>query len=237
MQEKSSIAYLASYLGCIGPEWQFLGWRCGEYPGYVAFKHLNDDVVKQLNIYDAYAILIPFFSLHKCFLCPDGTNESADISFGDVHSFGNNQNIGILRDKNFEHYISEARSKGYIYYSDEDQVALLHNVRLVVGPKRRLVIEQILQRTRSGKNIQDYNGLLLRNTSNIILRYFYRKKACMIEKLLSNDTYKNNIMRKPPHYLFHLGEYIYKYPESSFIYQCICKIARLIKNAYMRKTY
>lgn len=228
VQERSSVDYLAKMLGCSGGDWEFLGWRCGEYPGSATFKNKIDGKVKKMGYYDFLAVCVPFFSIKKCLLCPDGSNETADISFGDVHGFGKDMNIGILRSSHMDQYLKMAQEKGYIDFDTDDQEMLYTNASMVSGSKRRVVLEQLILREKSGKAIPRYTGIELKSENNFIMRFFQAKKARLMEKY-SDKAEREKILRCNPQKMLKKGRYIYQYPSSSKAFKFICKVVSVIK--------
>lgn len=228
IQGRDSIEYIADCMQCTAKEWKFIGWRCGNYPGYVTFQHEVTGEEKKLLIYDALSLAVPFFSLQRCYLCPDGTNDSADIVFGDVHAFGTDMNIGILRNLAVEKYLYGAKLKEYIEYSTKDQKVLYENAHMITSSKRVLVMEQIALRKRKGLYVPKFQGLELQSSVNSIIRLFYKKKAIMLCKINTNRN-KKKILCNNYEKVLHVGRYIYHYPQSSLLYRCLCKMKRGLK--------
>ncbi len=97
VQRYTGIACLAQIMG-IAPEEnaQFLGWRCGSYPGNTRFQR-HDGTCVEKPYYQSCDVLIPFFSLKRCLLCPEGGNWLADIVLGDIHGRGHDENVVVCR--------------------------------------------------------------------------------------------------------------------------------------------
>ena len=49
--------------------------------------------------YEWLNLVVPFYSLKRCFLCPDGGNWLADLTLGDIHRNGTDENIIVCRTK------------------------------------------------------------------------------------------------------------------------------------------
>ena len=59
-----------------------LQFRAGEWPGKMRAETTDGQIFELEKFYANY--LIPFYSMQRCLLCTDLTNELADISFGDA---------------------------------------------------------------------------------------------------------------------------------------------------------
>lgn len=228
IQQKKSIEDLARYMSCEGEEWKFKGWRCGEYPGYATFQNVETKEEKSMNIYDVYNLVIPFYTLPKCFVCPDGTNEYSDISLGDIHAEGTDENIGIFRTAVGKQLAMQAMERGYLVFTEEkEEYGILYRmIKGVAASKRRVVLEQIQERKRKGKKVPEYYNLSITDKVNPIIRYFMRKKAKMFA--LSSDS-KNHSPIKTMKWQMKRGKYIYNYPESSWIYRMICRLRSVMR--------
>lgn len=226
VQKPDSIRALAKYMECEGDDWKFEGWRCGDYPGYTMFRNIKTDEEKKIIIYDAYSLSVPFHSLQKCFLCPDGTNEFSDFALGDVHGSGSDENIGIFRTRIGRELMLQAKKANYVFFSEENQEELYGVVKGVVTSKRMLVSEQIKLRKRKGKKVPEYQHLDLNSKDNIALRFFLRRKAKLYNWSLNSKIVKK---LKNKRLIMRLGRYIYCYPHSSGIYRILLKIKKTLR--------
>lgn len=224
IQRKESIAALAGYLGCNSAEWDFVGWRYGDYPGYVTFINRNTQEVRKMIIYDALSIGVPFYTLKKCFLCPDGTNEFADIVLGDVHAAGNDENVGIIRTQVGKEIISAAMEQGYVYFEEEkEKGSTYHVVKGMTTSKHYLVLEQFALSRRKGERIPEYINLDIKSQKKMVTRFFLKRKA-KLYAWSSSEKGKKAMESMSFEEIMKIGKKIYYYPGSSKLYSVIHKL-------------
>lgn len=229
VQKKESIEALAKYLDCNSEEWDFCGWRCGDYPGYATFKNKHTKEVRKMIIYDALSMAVPFYTLKKCFLCPDGTNEFADIVLGDVHAAGNDENVGIIRTRIGKEIISAAMEQGYVHYEEEIGKGPMYQVvKGVTTSKRRLVLEQLALNKKDMKRVPEYSNLGIKNNANFVMRMFLKKKA-RLYAWSSSEKGKKMLESMSLEKIMKTGKYIYHYPNSSYLYRIICKLVSRLR--------
>ncbi|MBB5348077.1 coenzyme F420-reducing hydrogenase beta subunit [Desulfoprunum benzoelyticum] len=97
IQSYDSITSIAATLGIQYPgEAKFKAWRDGPYPGSASFEFLDGTTVEK-PLYACLDVAVPHFSLHRCFLCPDGGNWLADITMGDIHHGGIDETVIVCR--------------------------------------------------------------------------------------------------------------------------------------------
>lgn len=222
IQTRDALAAARRYLGAEGDQWQFDGWRCGEYPGYVRFTNEATGEMKQLYIYDALCLLIPFYSLEKCFLCPDGTNMCADISFGDIHSRGDNQNCGIIRTHRGAELIAAMVRDGYM---DTQTITYEQAMKSTVGSvvymkgMRSLLNIHTNKKANPAYDIQfdkrKYKKrLVIQNRIQIFLYRILRKE------------FVKKYAEKHPKLQMRLGRYVYCFPNYSTTYKILKKLLK-----------
>ncbi len=225
VQPESALTAIRKYLKAEGEEWLFDGWRCGEYPGYVRFTNTHTGDTKQLLIYDALNIVVPFYSLEKCFMCPDGLNMCADISLGDVHSRGHNQNCSIIRTHRGAALVEDMINEGYL---NAETISLEQALQSTVGSVAYLKgMRSRLYRKSKKKNIPQYDidfganeykrVIILQNKIQIALYRFARLKGII------------KFTEKHPDLQMSLGRYLYTFPSRSIVYKIISKVIKIIK--------
>jgi len=94
---------------------RFVGWRESPYPGHLVCRRGQEEA--RLLIYDGLDVVVPFYTMPRCFLCEDGTNELADIALGDVHSFGRDETVMITRTAQAEEVVKNMESADRIRIS------------------------------------------------------------------------------------------------------------------------
>lgn len=222
VQTQDSFAAVRKYLGAEDSVWRFDGWRCGDYPGYVRFTNEKTGEVRQLLIYDALCLLVPFYSLEKCFLCPDGTNMCADFSFGDIHSRGDNQNCGIIRTHEGASLIDRMVDDGYLETKmltfEQAMASTVGSVSYMKGMRSLLNIKTNRKPTPEYDIRFDktkYNRLLiLQNRIQIFLYRTLRNKAV------------KRFAEKHPKMQMRWGRYVYCFPNYSFTYKMLKKFLK-----------
>lgn len=219
-QSKECLLALRKYMNTVGDEWSFDGWRCGEYPGYVHFTNVKTGEIKQLLIYEALNIAVPFYSMEKCFMCPDGTNMCADFSFGDVHSRGNDENSGIIRTKKGVELINKMCSDGELecieLTLDEAMKGTVGSVSYLKGMRSLLYI------STSNRNYPKYDlsfdksnynkYTVMQNRIQIMLYRFVRKSSVL------------HLLETFPKLQMYVGRYIYTFPNHVIMYKFLKKI-------------
>jgi len=131
-------------------DWELVGWREGEYPGYFTFRNSVTGETRRKYLYEWLNFCVPFFSLKRCFLCPDGNNELADVALGDVHAAGENENVIICRTNNGVSLLESAVKAGCITCRRLDEREALSGVigGIVTAKKKKpyYVIEHLKNR-------------------------------------------------------------------------------------------
>lgn len=225
IQNQRSLKALRKYLKVENNEWLFDGWRCGKYPGYVCFTNPKTKEQRKLLIYDAYNILIPFYSLEKCFMCPDGTNMCADFSFGDIHSRGNDKNSGIIRTKEGLELIMSMCRDGYLDISEETfekaMQGTVGSVSYLKGMRALLYIQ--LSKNQKPKydmvlNKNYYSKFLLLQNIVLLLLYKFVRKPYIL-----------SFLEKYPNLQMKIGRYIYTFPNRVLLYGLLKKLKNFIK--------
>ncbi len=118
VQSYKALTFVASTLGLEYPGGARLThWRYGPYPGGLRFERPDgSEALKPLYRY--YDLAIPFFSLYRCFLCPDSGNWLSDITLGDIHAGGDRENVIVCRTARGRDMLDSARQAGRISTRD-----------------------------------------------------------------------------------------------------------------------
>ena len=222
VQSLDAFTAVRKYLGVEMPEWCFDGWRCGDYPGYVRFSNVSTGEIKQLLIYDALCLLVPFYSLEKCFLCPDGTNMCADFSFGDVHSRGDNQNCGIIRTHKGAELIENMVQDGYL---ETEKLTLEQAMKSTVGSVSYMKgMRSLLNIKTCKKQIPTYD-ISFDNTKYKKLLIIQNRIQIILYRTLRNKSVKR-FAEKHPKLQMRWGRYVYCFPNYSLTYKLLRKILK-----------
>lgn len=100
-------------------ESKFLGWRCGEWPGEVTFKLKNGET-KGKEIQRFLDLSQPFFSLHRCLMCPSRENWLSDLALADNHKGQTNETIIVARTSKGNELLKAAEIDKLIYLKEMD---------------------------------------------------------------------------------------------------------------------
>jgi len=114
VQGYDSLTSIAATLGVQYPgEARFIAWRYGPYPGSARFERPDGTAVEK-PLYSWLDVAVPHFSLHRCFLCPDGGNWLADMTLGDIHAGGDDETVIVCRTKRALDALESAQKAGRI---------------------------------------------------------------------------------------------------------------------------
>lgn len=224
-QPNDCLTAFTKYLKTDSVAWKFDGWRCGTYPGSVRFTNAETGEQRQLLIYEALNLAVPFYSMEKCFMCPDGTNMCADFSFGDVHSRGNDENSGIIRTKNGADLINAMCSDGYLV---SEEMSLDESMKGTVGSVSYLKGMRALLYMDSSKNVipkydikfnkNNYSKLVvIQNRMQMMLYRFVRKLFVL------------HLLERFPKLQMRVGRYVYTFPNRVLLYTFLKKVKNLMK--------
>lgn len=224
-QPKQCLLAFRKYMNTEGDAWQFDGWRCGEYPGYVRFTNAASGEQRQLLIYEALNLAVPFYSMEKCFMCPDGTNMCADFAFGDIHSRGNDENSGIIRTKNGADLLDAMCSDGILESTeltlDESMKGTVGSVSYLKGMRSLLYIstsKKVVPEYDMTFDKNNYNKFMVLQNRIQIMLYRFVRKPCVLHFL---EVFPKLQMR--------VGRYVYTFPNRVLLYQILKKIKKLVK--------
>ena len=222
VQDRECFPAVRNYLGAQDPAWRFEGWRCGDYPGYVRFVHENTGEIRQLLIYDALCLLVPFYSLNKCFLCPDGTNMTADFSFGDIHSRGSNQNCGIIRTPEGAALLEQMVRDGYL---EMETISYEQAMKSTVGSVSYMKGMRSLLNIHTNKKANPRYDMQFDKSKYKKLLIIQNRIQIGIYRTLRKDFIKR-FAEKHPKLQMRWGRYAYCFPNYSLTYKLLKKILK-----------
>lgn len=147
-----------------------LEYRGGKYPGGFRIKLLNGKTIFIKRYY--FNLLSLLYGLPRCLLCPDLTNELADISVGDVSIGDMKKPFGTLitRSERGESIVTKAKAAGFLQIRHIDPSAVVtSNFALLVSKKKGSQVRAII-RERNGLKNPSYltTGESLKPTSSQI---------------------------------------------------------------------
>lgn len=190
--------------------WELIGWRDGKYPGYFSFKNKTTRETRRKYLYEWLDFCVPFYSLKRCFLCPDGNNELADLVLGDVHAAGKDENVIICRTKRGDELLKSAQKAGYItYYKINEQKAVLGTIGHIVYAKRKKPSYVIEYLNKKGKKVPDF-GISFQGSKKEKYLAIFQFRLIF---LLRNQTIKE-ILARFPWLMERIGGCLYRFPNA-----------------------
>jgi coenzyme F420 hydrogenase subunit beta len=94
-------------------EAKFCGWRCGPWPGAARFE-LNDGSFKDKPLQPWLGISIPYYTLHRCLMCPSRENWLADLSLADNHRGATSDTVIVARSNKGYELLRHAVEENFI---------------------------------------------------------------------------------------------------------------------------
>ena len=222
VQGREAFAAVRNYLDANDPVWQFAGWRCGDYPGYVRFVNETTGEIKELLIYDALCLLVPFYSLDKCFLCPDGVNMCSDFSFGDIHSRGSNQNCGIIRTPEGAALLEQMVQDGYL---EMQELTYEQAMKSTVGSVSYMKGMRSLLNIRTNRKTNPQYDIQFDKSKYKKLLVVQNRVQIAIYRTLRKNFVKK-FAEKHPNLQMRWGRYAYCFPNYSLIYKLLKKLLK-----------
>ncbi|MEL7656118.1 MAG: Coenzyme F420 hydrogenase/dehydrogenase, beta subunit C-terminal domain, partial [Bacillota bacterium] len=141
-----------------------IGFRGNGWPGYFSVKQLYGPGISRLSYEESWGFLQAFRPF-RCFVCPDGTSEFADISFGDPwyraideHELG--RSLIIARSPLGVRIINSAEKAGYISIK-EVGLQILEYSQYNLLMKRRAIWGRLLAMRLFGLPVPQYKGFSL----------------------------------------------------------------------------
>lgn len=203
-------------------DWELIGWRDGAYPGYFSFKNKVTGEIRRKYLYEWLDFCVPFYSLKRCFLCPDGNNELADLVLGDVHAAGKDENVIICRTKRGDELLKSAQKAGNItYYKINEQKASSGTIGAIVNTKRKNPSYVIEYLKKKNEIVPDFDISFQGSKMEKFLATFRFRLIF----LLRNQTIKR-VLARSPWLMEKIGGYLYRFPSALPGFKLVCFIYR-----------
>lgn len=211
-QTYDSLSYIKKVLHLDYKEdYQFIGWRYGAYPGNMAFKNRKNGKIQMKSLYEWLAICVPFFTMNKCFLCPDGTNEFADIVLGDVHSKGNEENCIISRNSYATRVLEDMANESKMVFNEINySEAMKYPIGSVSRTKGRAALIVIDYLKKRGMPSPKYN--IEKPKIGKLSRYIIIEKYRLY--MFLRYKWVRKFLLKSPKFTEILGDFAYRFPKS-----------------------
>lgn len=215
IQNYDSLAAIASTLGVKYPgDAKFVAWRYGPYPGSARFEK-PDGTAAEKPLYPWLDVAVPHFSLHRCFLCPDGGNWLADMTLGDIHSGGSDETVIVCRTKAVEAVLQAAQKKGKIVLNEmrPEQVEAcvikhITNSKMLPAIARNLWLKS---KRRCFPSF-DYDSETLLRSQNSFMRRLYIFKYRIT--FWARTGWRRSILIRRPRLMEMTGHFLYCFPRT-----------------------
>ncbi len=215
VQTYDSLTAIASTIGLKFPSegTRFIGWRCGEYPGYARFQ-LSDGTYMDKYLYPWLDIAVPLFNLERCYICPEASNVLADMTMGDYHKGRKRETAVVCRAPVGEKILAEAVAAGKIEcrrMSDEEYTCGTPTTIVIAKFFPSLWRNEVKKKLRQPHLKYDYNEEFTRKYP---LKYkMVFTVQCVLLAFFRNTTVKT-WLRKHPRIMEMVGHFLYRYPGS-----------------------
>ncbi len=195
-------------------EAKFRAWRYGPYPGNARFE-LDDGTVAEKPLYSWLDVAVPHFSLHRCFLCPDGGNWLADMTLGDIHSGGTDETVIVCRTKRAQDALESAQRAGKVEMQEltRDQIESCV-IKHITLSKMLPAIARNAWLRKKGKIVPTFGydeDSLLRGKAKLmaflgVLQY----------RLIfwARTGWRRRFLLKRPHLMERVGHFLYYFPST-----------------------
>ncbi|MFC1523804.1 Coenzyme F420 hydrogenase/dehydrogenase, beta subunit C-terminal domain [Thermodesulfobacteriota bacterium] len=213
IQSYDSITSIAATLGVQYPgEASFIAWRHGPYPGCARFE-IPDGAALEKPLYQWLDVAVPHFSLHRCFLCPDGGNWLADMTLGDIHAGGDDETVIVCRTKRAEDILLSAQDAGKILIQELSSEQVEESViRHITRSKMLPAIARNAWLKKKGAPVPefDYDAILLLQGRKRMMAIFWVWKYRLT--FWCRTGWRRNILLKHPWLLERTGHFLYYFP-------------------------
>jgi coenzyme F420 hydrogenase subunit beta len=214
-------------------EAKFTAWRYGPYPGSARFE-LDDGSAAEKPLYSWLDVAVPHFSLHRCFLCPDGGNWLADMTLGDIHSGGTDETVIVSRTKRAQDALESARRAGKIEMQEltRDQVessVIRHITRSKMLPA--IARNMWLKEKEQSGPVFDYNeDSLLRGKLKLVAILWVWQYRLIF---WARTGWRRRFLLNHPHLMERVGHFLYYFPSTI---PCFTFLARSIRSLCSRSS-
>jgi coenzyme F420 hydrogenase subunit beta len=206
---------IASSLGIEYPgNARFTDWRYGSYPGHVRFER-NDGTEALKRIYETLDISVPFYSLNRCYLCPDGGNWMADMTLGDIHSGGEDETIIVCRTERGRKALESARVAGAVITQemlpDEVEKSVIRHIsrsKLLPAIARNAWLRE---KNRPAPEFDYDDNSLLRSRKRLIQILWIWKYRL---SFWCRKGWRRRFLMKHPSLMERVGHFLYTFPNS-----------------------
>lgn len=212
IQSFDALTSIAATLGLRYPgEAAFIAWRYGPYPGSARFERPDGTSVEK-PIYSCHDVAVPHFSLHRCFLCPEGGNWLADMTLGDYHG-GTDETIIVCRTRRGQEALESARNAAAIVLEEMTPAEVDKCVIQEITQSKLLpaIVLNVWFRTRGGAAPEfDYDAAaLVRGDLRRLARFWIWRYRLIF---WARTGRRRRFLLKHPALLEKTGHFLYYFP-------------------------
>jgi coenzyme F420 hydrogenase subunit beta len=210
IQDHGVLEGLASTMGLEYPGGaKFTHWRYGPYPGSVRFE-LSCGGSREKTLYPWLDVAVPFYSLNRCLLCPDGGNWIADMALGDIHGGGTDETIIVSRTGKGDEVLDSAEKAGRIVTRDLSTEQVEQSViRHITRSKLQAAIARISWLEKKGRPVPGFDYDILPKKLTAILQV---SKYRLI--LWCRTGWRRSFLMRHPALMEKTGHFLYAFPSS-----------------------
>jgi coenzyme F420-reducing hydrogenase beta subunit len=208
---------------------KFLGWRCGRWPGVMRFK-LRDGSFRDRPLQSWINLLIPYYALHRCLMCPSRENWLADLALADNHVGATSDTVIVARTEKGRQLLCHAAEKGFIQLVEKrkDQAE-----KFVTRTKFIPALSYICWRKKRKLPVPIYDY----DENSILSQVSWRAKyACLLKYRMFIGVRKEAVMRfltARPALMEAVGAFLNKFPFSMwgawFLARFLKKLSSVIR--------
>ncbi len=230
IQSYDALSAIASTLGLEYPgDAKFVAWRYGDYPGSTRFEKADGSAVEK-PLYPWLDVAVPFFSLNRCNLCPDGSNWLSDITLGDNHRGLTPETLIVCRSRRGEEMLENAKNAEAITYRElepervQDDPVLRGLIQYKLYPN---VARHRWLRKKGMKAPQfDFDEEYILSRKSRMLRPFWILKYRLIN--FAKSGWRIRFLKKHPKLMEKTGHFLYIFPASVPGWATVCKVRRFL---------
>jgi coenzyme F420 hydrogenase subunit beta len=191
-------------------EAKFCGWRCGPWPGAARFE-LNDGSFKDKPLQPWLGISIPYYTLHRCLMCPSRENWLADLSLADNHRGATSDTVIVARSNKGYELLRHAVEENFIELTEVNKKQA---VKIVTRTKFIPALSYIRWRERKGHPVPfyDYDEDSIFSEHSWMFRYLRSLRYRMFI-WVRNERVLNFLIARPV-LMEKIGRFLNRFPRS-----------------------
>ena len=232
VQSVDALKAIASGLGVKYPEEvEFIGLREGHFPGNARFRHRITGKIYDMPLYTALDIVVPYFTLNRCQLCPDNSALLADLVLGDHHHSKEDDTAITVRTERGREILDSARRAGKVHFREMEELDVKQGTVNQILSSRVYPALSKIDYLKEKKEVfpkfdLDHAEMFRRNPQYKKLRFIWILKYRLIGYL--STGWRVNKIKKYPALMQRLGHFLYYLPSTFPGYILLAKLRRKI---------